>query len=131
MVVSSKQHHAFSGASNIDVRLGNESLKQIDCIDYLGVKLERHLSWNDQIGAVCKKLVLISRLSRLRHVLATRILMYIYQGKIQSRFYYAITIWGFNSKYNLCKVQRMQNRVARIITGDFDYVHVRGIDILD
>ena len=75
MVVSSKQRHALSGASNIDVHLGNGNIKQIDCIDYLGVKLDAHLTWNDQIDAVCKKLVfIISRLSRLRHVLAPRIL---------------------------------------------------------
>ena len=131
MVVSSQQRHVLSGASNIDVRLGNGNIKQIDCIDYLGVQLDAHLTWYDQIDAVCKKLVfIISRLSRLRHVLAPRILMYIYQGIIQPRFYYAITIlWGFTSKYNLSKVQRLQSRDARIITGDIDYVHVRGIDI--
>ena len=56
--------------------------------------------------------------------------MYIYPGIIQPRFDYAITIWGFTSKYNLSKVQRLHNRAARIITGDFDYVHVRGIDIV-
>ena len=50
--------------------------------------------------------------------------MYIYQGIIQPRFDYAITIWGFTSKYNLSEVQQLQNRAARIITGDFDYVHV-------
>ena len=84
MVVSSKQRHGLSGASNIDVRLGNENIKQIDCIDYLGVKLDAHLKWNEQIDAVCKKLVFtISRLSRLRHVLTPRILLYIYQGIIQ------------------------------------------------
>ena len=76
MVVSSKQRHALSDASNIDVRLGNVSIKQIYCIDYVGVKLDAHLTWNDQIDAVCKKLVfIISRLSRLRNVLAPRILM--------------------------------------------------------
>ena len=32
MVVSSKQRHALSGASNIDVHLGNENIKQIGCI---------------------------------------------------------------------------------------------------
>ena len=70
MVESSKQRHVLSGPSNIDVRLGNDYIKQIDCIDYLGVKLDEHLTWNDQIDAVCKKLVfIISRLSRLRHVL--------------------------------------------------------------
>ena len=93
MVVSSKQRHARSGAINIDVHLGNENIKQIVCIDYLGVKLDAHLTWNDQIDVVCKKLVfIISRLSRLRHVLAPRILMYIYQGIIQPRFDYALTI---------------------------------------
>ena len=50
--------------------------------------------------------------------------MYIYQGIIQP-------IWGFTSEYNLSKVQRLQNRAARIITGEFDYIHVRGIDIVN
>ena len=68
MVVSSKQHRVLSGASNIDVRLGNENIKQIDCIDYLGDKLDAHLTWNDQIDAVCKKLVLYL----LSHDLADR-----------------------------------------------------------
>ena len=27
-------------------------------------------------------------------------------------------------------MQRLQNRDARIITGEFDYIHVRGIDIV-
>ena len=131
MVVSSKQRHALSGASNIDVHLGNENIRHIDCTDYLGVKLDAHLTWNDQIDAVCKKLVfIISRLGRLRHVLAPRIFMYIYQGIIQPKFDYALTIWGFTSQYNLSKVQRLQNRAARIITGEFDYIHVRGIDIV-
>ena len=68
-------------------------------------KLDPHLTWNNHIDAVCKKLVfIISRLSRLRHVLAPRILMYIYQGIIQSRFDYAITIWAFTYKYNSSKV---------------------------
>ena len=56
--------------------------------------------------------------------------MYIYQGIIQPRFDYALTIWGFTSKYNLSKVKRLQTRAARIITGEFDYIHVRGIDIV-
>ena len=37
MVISSKQRHVLSGVRNIDVRLGNEKIKQIDCIDYLVV----------------------------------------------------------------------------------------------
>ena len=33
-------------------------------------------------------------------------------------------------KLNLSRVQRLQNRAARIITGNFDYINVRGIDIV-
>ena len=56
--------------------------------------------------------------------------MCIYQGIIQPRFDYALTIWGFTTQYNLSKVQRLQNRAERIKTGEFDYMHVRGIDIV-
>ena len=52
--------------------------------------------------------------------------MYIYQGIIQPRFDYALTIWGFTSQYNLSKVQRLKNRA-----GELDYIHVRGIDIVN
>ena len=54
--------------------------------------------------------------------------MNIYQGIIQPRFDYAITIYGFTSKHNLSKVQRFQNRAARIITGEYTaiiYIRLR------
>ena len=41
-----------------------------------------------------------------------------------------LLLWGFTFKYNVSKVQRLQNRAARFITGDFDYVHVKYIDIV-
>ena len=92
MVVSSKQRRVVSDTHDIDVLFGNDNIMQINCIDYLGVMLDTHLTWNDQIDTACKKLVfVISRLSRLKHV-APRILMYIYQGTIQSRFEYAVTV---------------------------------------
>ena len=37
---------------------------------------------------------------------------------------------GLYFQINFSKVQRLQNRAARIITGDIDYVHVRGIVIV-
>ena len=49
---------------------------------------------------------------------------------MQPKFDYAITVWGFTSQQNIHRVQRLQNRAARIITSNFDYVNVRGIDIV-
>ena len=66
MVVTTKQRVAFNNLLNIDVYIGADRLDQSNCIDYLGVKLDVHLTWNSQIDAVCKKLVFaIFRLSRI------------------------------------------------------------------
>ena len=71
MVVTTKQREAFNKLGNIDVCLGADRLDQTNCIDYLGVKLDAHLTWNSQIDAVCKRLVFdIFRLGRLRNVIA-------------------------------------------------------------
>ena len=115
----------------VNVCLGDDSLDQSNCIDYLGVKLDAHLTWNSQIDAVCKELVFaIFRLGRLRNVIAPNMMLHIYQCIIQPRLDYAITLWGFTSQLYLSRVQRLQNRAARIITGNFDYINVRGIDIV-
>ena len=52
------------------------------------------------------------------------------QLNIGRNIYYAITVWGFTSQLNLSRMQRLQNRAARIITGNFEYNNVRGIGIV-
>ena len=87
---------AFDNLVNIDVDIGAERLDQSNCIDYLGVKLDAHLTWSSQIDVVCKKLVFaIFRLGRLRDAIAPHIMLHIYQCIIQPRLDYAITLWGF------------------------------------
>ena len=93
MLVLTKQREVFTNIPNIYVYLGVDRLTQLSCLDYLGVKLDAHLTWNAQINAVCKKLVFtISRLSRLKNVLAMHVLIYIYQSIVQPQLDYAITI---------------------------------------
>ena len=83
MVVTTKQCDAFNNLLNIDVCLGADSLDQRNCIDYLGGKLDAHLTWNSQIDAVCKKLVFaIVRLGRLRNVIVPNIMLHIYQCRL-------------------------------------------------
>ena len=69
-------------------------------------------------------------MSRLKSVLSSQMLMYIYTSIIQPKIDYAISIWGYTTAHNINKVQRLQNRAARILTGNFDYVNTRGIDLV-
>jgi hypothetical protein len=48
---------------------------------------------------------------------------------IQSHIDYCLTVWGFTSNVNLDTVQRLQNRAARLITGNYDY-NVRGLTLV-
>ena len=110
----------------------NHKLPQCNSIKYLGVDIDNVLSWNLQTDSISKKLVfIISRLSRLKSVLPSQMLMYIYTSIIQPKIDYAISIWGYTTAHNINKVQRLQNRAARILTGNFDYVNTRGIDLVN
>ena len=73
---------------------------------------------------------IISRLSRLKPVLPSQMLMYIYTSIIQPKIDYAISIWGYTTAHNINNVQRLQNRAARILTGNVDYVNTRRIDLV-
>ena len=84
--------------------------------------IDNVLSWDMQTDSISNKLVfIISRLSRLKPVLPSQ---------IQHKIDYAISVWGYTTAHNIDKVQRLQNRAARILTGNFDYVNTRGIDLV-
>ena len=116
----------------LNVFIGNHKLPQCNSIKYIGVDIDNVLSWNLQTDSISKKLVfIISRLSRLKPVLPSQMLMYIYTSIIQPKIDYAISLWGYiTTAHNINKVQRLQNRAARILTGNFDYVNTRGIDLV-
>ena len=76
---------------------------------------------------VNKLVFIISRFSRLKHIIPSHMLMLIYSSIIQQKFDYAITIWGYTCDNNLHEIKRLQNRAARIVTGSYDYVTTRGM----
>ena len=57
-------------------------------------------------------------------------LAYIYISIIQPKIDYATTLWGYTCQQNLHKIQRLQNRAARIVSGKYDYVNTRGIELV-
>ena len=74
--------------------------------------------------------VKVARLTRLRKSLSDDILIKIYNSLIQPTIDYAITVWGTTNMNNLGKIQRIQNYAARVIKKNFDYINVRGLDLV-
>ena len=129
MLLTTIQMISHMTDTDLNVHIGNHELLQCNNIKYLGVDIDNVLSWDMQTDRISKKLVfIISRMSRLKPVLRSHMLMYIYTSIIQPKIDYAISIWGYTTAHNINKVQRLQNRAARILTGNYDYVNTRGID---
>ena len=124
MLLTTRQMLSHMTDTDLNVCIGNYELLQCSNIKYLGVDIDNVLSWDTQTDSISKKLVFIMyRLSRLKPVLPSQMLMYIYTSIIQPKIDYAISVWGYTTAHNINKVQRLQNRAARILTGNFDYVN--------
>ena len=130
MLVITRQ--MLSRIDNTDINICiDQKLLQCSNINYLGIEIDCTLSWDLQIDILCKKLFfIISKLSRLKAVIPSYLLLLVYASMIQPKIDYAISIWGYTSRHNLNKIQRLQNRAARIITGNHDYVNTRGIELV-
>ncbi len=115
---------------SLNVKINNINVNQVNSTRYLGIYPDSMLNWSDHIVNLCKKLApKVGILRRLKHVLSREYLSMIYQCTIQSVIDYGITAWGYAPNTYLDRVQRFQNRAARIITGNYDR-DVRGIDLV-
>ena len=72
----------------------------------------------------------LAALRRLSNQVPKEVLTAIYLKVIQPAIDYADTIWGNCPKTYRDMVQRLQNTAARAVSGNYDYVNFRGIDIV-
>ena len=106
-------------------------IDHVKSMNYLGLELEETLTWNKYISKLCKKLAFkISKLSRLSKSLPKSTLLKIYNSMIQPNLDYAISVWGCTSQANLARIQRLQNYAARIIERNFDFINIRGQELV-
>jgi hypothetical protein len=129
MVIGSKYQTRTD--NNLNVMLNNEKIEQVNKVKYLGVMIDNNLTWNEHISVLCKNLSYkISQLSRVKNIVTKDMMLTIYRSIIQPTIDYAITVWGHTTMENISKIQRLQNMAARIILDNFDYVNVRGINLV-
>ena len=58
------------------------------------------------------------------------ILNMLYLSLVQPCIDYACSVWGQCSRKSIDTIDRLQKRAARVITGNFDFVNYRGINIV-
>jgi hypothetical protein len=102
------------------VQLNSIHLPQTDSVKYLGIHLDRKLTWRNNISAKKKQLDLklrnmywiIGRKSQLS--LANKLL--VYKAILKPIWTYGIQLWGTASNSNIDILESFQSKVLRIIT---------------
>ncbi|KAG1675725.1 hypothetical protein GQR58_014551 [Nymphon striatum] len=97
----------------------NESFSsgsQKDCIKYLGVLLDKDLSWKQHIQQVKLKISKgIGILAKIRHYVPQQILRNLYFAFIQPHVNYALINWGSANLSSLIPVGRNLNKAIKIM----------------
>jgi len=113
--------------ANTSISINNTELKMVDKLKYLGVTIDNTLSWEQHIDNLCTKISpKVELLRRIKYKLGKSQLIDIYNSIVQPHIDYCITVWGYAADVHLNKIQRIQNRAARIITNNYDW-SVRGL----
>ena len=111
---------------NVTLLMNKCALEQKDHVKYLGVLVDQHLSWKYQVSNVALKISRgIGILAKLKPLLKDTLLKCIYYSLVYSHLSYGIEVWGSASKSNLNKLNILQHKAVRIISG-VQYFQVYG-----
>ena len=120
----------FSLIKTPKIQLGNVPIKQVEFTKSLGVTIDETLSWDKQVDCICAKISkAITGLKLARPFVPQHVLILIYNALVLPLFDYCDVVWGNLNQGLSDRLQKLQNRAARIITKS-DY-SIRSIDILN
>ena len=125
-----KNNHVIP-TQNLNIRLGNQCLENVQHIRYLGLEIDENLTWEHHIKGVTKSIsAKLNLLSKLAYTLSESMLIKLYLTTIQPCIDYGISVWGNTNNKNKTVIHRLQKRAARIVTNNFDYNAIHGEDII-
>ena len=91
-------------------------LERKDHVKYLGVIIDRHLSWKHHINYIALKISRnIGIISRPRHFVPLKTLLSIYNSLSSPHISYGLIAWGQASKSHIEKILILQKRAVRLI----------------
>ena len=113
--------HLFN-YDKISIKFDGKRLIPVDYVKYLGMFIDKYLSWDFHIQQLCKKLSRANGiLSKLRQNAPLESCLQVYYAIFYSHLIYGCNIWGLTSEDNLKKIEVLQKKSLRIMTfSDFN-----------
>ena len=96
----------------------NHELKIVDTHKHLGITFNRTLSWGDHIDSLCTKSNMkLFTMAKLKHILDRKTLKTMYISFVRPTLEYGNIIWQNCNDNESERLECIQKRAARIITG--------------
>ena len=104
--------------SSTPIYMGNTVISGVTSQKCLGVYIDQKLTWEDHIEKICKKASAgIGAIRSLKPFVPTTSLTTIYRALVQPYFDHRSPLWDTCGKVQRDKLQKLQSRAARVITG--------------
>ena len=116
MLIGSKTMIKKNSDSRLNIFIENKQIKQVSECKTLGVIVDRHLSWKSNSENICKKITAgISAIRRVKPFVDKDTLISIYNAIVRPYFDYCCEVWDVFGESQSKRLQKLQNRAARII----------------
>ena len=112
-------HNIAASTYNTSPKLiiGGDIIKQVSSVKSLGMHIDENLSWNMHIEKIAKKIASgIGAIKRCRPFVNQTTLESVFNALVQPYFNYCSEVWWHCNKSLSNKLQKLQNRAARILT---------------
>ena len=97
--------------------VGEETVSIIKQAKYLGVMVDQHLNWKEQISTIKKKVSRgIGMLKYSKKYLPLLTIQSMYKSLEEPYFRYCCPVWGSCGTTAINELQKLQNRAVRIVT---------------
>ena len=120
MLICSKSKHRSIKSSDekFDPKIRGKSLAIVEKTKYLGVQIDQNLDWKEHIRYVASKVSrAIGFLKYAKSLVPSTTLINLHKSIVEPHFRYCCSVWGCCNSTEKSRLQRLQNRAARIITG--------------
>ena len=102
--------------SHPNVHIENEQIKRVYECKTLGVTIDQHLSWKSNTESICKNICSgISAIRRVKPHVNKETLISVYNALFRPYFDYCCEVWDIFGETQSQRLQKLQNRAARII----------------
>ena len=99
---------------DLKMKLNGKRLYETDSVKYLGIQIDKRLTWKQQINHVALKLNKANTmLSKLRHVLDIKTLRPVYYAIFESHLCYASLVWTQNTN-SVKRLHLLQKKCIRM-----------------